>query len=125
MSASQTFSVTVSSSTPPPNALTITPATPGNPSVLAPETEGTALTPAVIATISGGVPPYNYNFSGQPDGITFSEAPSADGVAGDADVSIAGTPALGDAASSPYTITMNVTDSSTQAQSALLKFRKL
>jgi len=115
-SVTGTYTVAVTAATPPPPALAITPASGALPG----ETEGQPVS-GVVATVSGGVPPYNYAITGQPNGVTFSEGPSADGVAGDADVSIGGAPAVGSAAKSPYTVSIVVTDSAAPAATASLK----
>lgn len=111
---SGSYSIVVNPATTPPPALAITPASGALPA----ETEGQAVSDAVFATVSGGVPPYNYGFTGLPPGVTVNEAPSADGVAGDADLSLAGTPNVGDSANSPFTLGVTVTDSATPAASA-------
>jgi len=76
------------------------------------ETQGTPAS-GVIATVSGAVPPYNYAVSGLPagTGLSVTEAPSADGNAGDADVSLTGVPNAADAAASPISLVIVVTDS--------------
>jgi hypothetical protein len=67
----------------------------------------------VLATVSGGQPPYNYDITGVPpgSGITFNEVPSADGVTGDADIQIGGSPNAADLAATPEIVTIAVTDS--------------
>lgn len=120
-----TYSVSVAPGSTGP-ALAITPATGALPG----ETEGQAVS-GVVATVSGGVPPYNYAITGQPAGVTFTEGPSADGVAGDADISIGGAPAVGDSTggdgSGNYLVQIVVTDSApTQASARLsIPVRKL
>jgi hypothetical protein len=101
-----TYTITVA---PAVAALAINPATATEPA----ETQGVALTPAVIATVSGGVPPYTYAVSGLPSGtgLSLSEGPSADGVTGDADITLSGTPNAADVAASPITVTVVATDS--------------
>ncbi len=79
------------------------------------ETEGVAISDKV-AIVSGGVPPYNYVFAGQPDGIGFVEKDNFDGTF---TILAQGTPSVGDAAGSPYTVTVTVTDSSPATQSAV------
>ena len=108
-----TYTVAVSPATPLPNPLKITPASGSLPA----ETEGQAVS-GVVATVSGGVPPYNYQITGQPAGVTFGEVPSADGVTGDQDIVLQGAPAVGSAAGSPYTVSIVVTDSATPAATA-------
>lgn len=97
-----------------------------NPPVIVPaegalpdETEGVA-TADKVATVSGGVPPYNYKFSGQPDGVTFGEVDNGDGTFG---VVTQGTPSAGDSANSPYTITIEVTDSAPTPAKAVRSLR--
>ena len=68
-----------------------------------------------LATVSGGVPPYDYQFSGQPSGMHFDEKDNGDGTF---DVVTLGTPDVGADAGSPYTVVMTVTDSATPAASA-------
>ena len=113
-SVTGTYTIAVGAAT---SALAITPATATEPA----ETVGTAVAPTVIATVSGGVPPYNYAVTGLPpgSGLSVSEGPSADGVAGDADITLSGTPNAADAAASPITLTIVVNDSA--AASASLK----
>jgi hypothetical protein len=74
---------------------------------------GVAIPPTVIATVSGGVAPYTYQVSGFAPGTGYelNEGPSADGVAGDVDLTLTGTPTAADAAASPETLTVVVTDS--------------
>jgi hypothetical protein len=101
-----TYTITVAPST--TSTLAISPSS-GTES----ETQGVPVSPTVIATVSGGVPPYEYQISGLPagTGLSLQEVPSADGVAGDADVQLSGTPNAADAAASPITLTIVVTDS--------------
>jgi hypothetical protein len=110
-----TYTISVMPSTPTPSPLTITPSSGALPA----EIEGQT-TSGVVATVSGGVPPYNYTITGQPSGVTFSEGPSADGVAGDADISIGGAPVVGSSSQSPFTVTITVNDSASPTQSAQL-----
>jgi hypothetical protein len=117
-----TFTVSVAPAIgpPPPPALAINPASGSLPG----EVEGTAIAAGVVATVSGGVPPYSYTITGQPAGVTFSEVPSADGIAGDADVVIAGTPAAGDSTGGDgkgnYNVSIVVTDSASPAAASKL-----
>jgi hypothetical protein len=111
--------------------ITVAPGTTTNPLAITPATANeseTVGTPAsgVVATVSGGVPPYTYAVTGLPSGtgLSLSEGPSADGVAGDADVSIGGTPNAADLAASPITLGITVTDSAATPATAQLK-RKL
>src|SRR5712691_12274770 len=80
-----TFSVNVQ---PGAAALAVLPAT----GQLPDEKEGVAVAGDKVATVSGGVAPYNYVFSGQPDGMTFAEKDNGDGTF---DILIAGTPTAG------------------------------
>jgi hypothetical protein len=119
-----TVSVAPGTTTPP---LAITPAMGALPG----ETEGQAVS-GVVATISGGVPPYaDAVISGQPAGVTFTQGPSADGVDGDEDITIGGTPAAGDSTGGDgagnYRVSISVTDSATPPAQAKLtaKVRKL
>jgi hypothetical protein len=98
-------------------SLVINPATSGsglaftpNSNLLA-ETEGVADTGQVLGTVSGGTGPYTFSVTGVPNGMALAQQPSGDGVAGDVDVVISGTPDVGDAATSPDTITLTITDS--------------
>ena len=108
--ATASFTVTVKAGA--VNPPVIVPAT-GN---LPDEQEGVAVTGDKLATVSGGVPPYNYQFSGQPEGMAFAEKDNGDG---SFDLLIKGTPNAGDAAGSPYTINVVVTDSASPSQSAV------
>jgi hypothetical protein len=106
-SVTGTYTITVAGGTTPPNPLAISPATANEPG----ETVGTPVS-NLVATVSGGVPPYTYVVSGLPagTGLSLSEAPSADGVSGDADVTLSGTPNAADAAASPITLSITATD---------------
>lgn len=96
--------------------LVVNPATTGNPLAfvvnpnLQPETEGVDDAGQVLGTVSGGTAPYTFNATGVPSGDTLSQQPSADGNPGDVDVIVSGTPAAGDAAGSPYSIVLTITD---------------
>ena len=92
-------------STPPPNALTITPSS----GTLVPETEGVNDPGQEVCEVTGGTPPYTFSATGVPAGMSLSQAPDADGVG--VDVELSGTPTVGDATSSPYTLALSVTDS--------------
>ena len=115
--ATATFTVTVKASTA-PGVITITPAT-GN---LPDETEGVATTDqvAIVSVDKNVVLPLNYNFTGQPAGVTFSETDNGDGTF---TIKTAGTPSAGDAAGSPYTINLTVTDSAPTAAKASANVR--
>ena len=80
-------------------------------------TEGQPLSEPVC-TVSGGVQPYSYVFSGQPEDLTFEETTNADG---SVTITTAGTPAVGDAGD--YDIALTVTDSSTPPATASIKRR--
>lgn len=105
-SVTGTYTITVGAAT---STLAITPATATEPA----ETVGTAVAPTVIATVSGGTPPYTFAVTGLPtgSGLSLSEAPSADGNAGDSDITLSGTPNAADAAASPITLSITATDS--------------
>ena len=111
-----TFTVAVAPASGPTNPLVISPPS----GTLPGETEGQPAS-GVVGTVSGGTPPYTYSVTGLPPGVTLNEGPSADGVAGDADISLAGAPNVGDAANSPYSIAITVTDSASSPASATLK----
>lgn len=99
------FSVTVVPATPPPPPpppLVLTPATGTLPS----EQEGVDVGNVLMTTVSGGVSPYTYQFSGLPAGVTAIEVANPDGSFG---IQLAGSPAAGDAGN--YSITVIVTDS--------------
>jgi len=113
------FTIVVVASTPPPNPLAITPSSGALPA----EVEGQPVPAAPFATVSGGLPPYSYAITGLPAGVTATESPSADGVAGDVDLALTGAPNAGDAAGSPYTVAVVVTDSATPASTASLRRR--
>ena len=94
------FSLVVNAAAPSP--LTLTPSS----GTLPPATENVSYDSDVLE-ISGGVAPYNLsNPAGVPAGLALSIF--TDGVT----VILSGTPTVGDAASSPYSITFTVTDSS-------------
>jgi hypothetical protein len=90
-------------------ALAITPATGSE----GPFPVGTPITALVIATVSGGLAPYQFAVDGLASGTGYelNEGPSADGVAGDVDITLSGTPTAADATASPDTVTITVTDS--------------
>jgi len=119
-SVTGTYTITTGPGLPPPNPLAITPATGSD----GPNPVGTAITPFTLATVSGGTGPYTYAVSGLPAGTGYvlNEQASADGVAGDQDIIVSGTPTAADATASPITLVVVVTDSA--AASATLK-RKL
>jgi hypothetical protein len=104
-SVTGTYTITVAPST--ASTLAINP-----PNGSESETVGTAAS-GVVATVSGGTPPYTYAVTGLPagTGLSLVENPSADGNAGDADVSLTGTPNAADAAASPISLVIVVTDS--------------
>jgi hypothetical protein len=126
MGATVTGTYAISTGPATTSTLAITPATGAE----GPFPQGVAVPPTVLATVSGGTPPYNYAISDSAGlwpastGYTLTEAPSADGVTGDADITLAGTPNAADAAATPDEFTIVVTDSSTPPASASLK-RKL
>lgn len=99
------FSLVVNAATPPPNPLTITPAS----GALAPETEGVADPGTVIANVKGGTAPYTFAATGVPSGMDLKQQSNADGKT--VDVVLEGAPAVGDAAGSPYALVITVTDS--------------
>lgn len=109
-----------------PFTIIVNPAQVANPIVFTPasgslpaETEGVADAGDFVTTVSGGTPPYTYsNIAGLPPGMNLNEAASANGVAGDVDITISGTPTVGDASGSPYSLTFTVTDSATPAATA-------
>jgi hypothetical protein len=105
---SGSFSVKVSAAAPPPAQLAITPSS----GALPDETEGVAIVSDAVAKVTGGVPPYTYSVTGLPAGVNAVETVNADG---SADVTLSGTPSPGDAALSPYTVSVVVTDSATAA----------
>jgi hypothetical protein len=121
-----TYAISTGPGTTPPSTLAITPATGAE----GPFPQGAAVPPTVLATVSGGTPPYSYAITDsaslfpQSTGYTLTEVPSADGITGDADITLGGTPNAADGTASPDTFTIVVTDSSTPAQSATFK-RKL
>jgi hypothetical protein len=88
---------------------------------LQPETEGVNDPGQVLGTVSGGTAPYTFSATGVPSGDTLSQQPSADGKPGDVDVVISGTPATGDAAGSPYTIALTITDAAGATATAAMK----
>jgi hypothetical protein len=119
--ATQEFTLVVTAGAPPPpNPPVITPANADD--SIAPEQEGVAVIGGPVATVTGGVPPYTYDFAGQPAGMSFNETTNPDG---SASVTISGTPAPGSAAGSPYTIDMTVTDSAGAVATTKLSARKI
>jgi hypothetical protein len=108
-----TFSLVVAPGTT-PNPLALTPAS----GALPQETEGVAVTADAVATVSGGTPPYNYTFTGLPAGISANETPNPDGSVA---ITLAGTPAVGASAQSPYTVIVTVNDSATPSATASIK----
>lgn len=117
-SVTGTYSITVNPGTT-QNPLTITPAS----ATLVNETEGVADSGQLVATVNGGTRPYNYNVTGIPPGMSMTAVASADGKGGD-DLMLSGAPNVGDAASSPFTITVDVSDSSAPAQTARAQTRR-
>lgn len=104
-------------------SLVVNPATTQNPLVMTPssdaliaETEGVNDPGQKIAEVSGGTPPYTFSATGVPDGMDLTQQPDADGTG--ADVMLEGTPTVGDAAQSPFTIAITATDSATPAAQA-------
>jgi hypothetical protein len=81
-----------------------------NPNVSS-DTEGVADPGQIVAKVTGGTAPYNFSATGLPNGLNLAQQPDADGVS--VDVVMSGTPAVGDATLSPYTIAITVTDSAT------------
>lgn len=88
---------------------------------LQPETEGVDDAGQVLGTMSGGQPPYTFTATGIPSGDSLAQQPSANGVAGDVDVIISGTPSTGDAAESPFNIVLSITDSAGATAQANVK----
>lgn len=101
------FSLNVKIVTPPPPVLALVPSS----GALPDETEGVAVSDKV-AVVSGGTPPYSYDIAGLPAGVSAVENDNGDG---SFTVALAGTPDAGDAADSPYTVSVTVTDSATAA----------
>lgn len=86
------------------------------------ETEGisTADVVAKVSVDANVILPLQYNFSGQPDGVTFQESDNGDGTF---TVETAGAPAAGTAGD--YTITMVVSDSGAATKPGKAKVRVL
>jgi len=101
------FSVNVKAPIQPPPPLTEVP----NSGPLPDETEGVTVSDKV-AVVSGGTPPYTYDITGLPAGVTAVENDNGDGTF---TVALSGAPAAGSAAGSPYTVAVTVTDSATAA----------
>jgi hypothetical protein len=101
------FSVNVKAATPPPNPLTLNPTS----GALPDEIEGVAVSD-VVAVVSGGTPPYTYDITGLPAGVSAVENDNGDG---SFTVALSGSPNTGDAAGSPYTVAVAVTDSAAAA----------
>jgi hypothetical protein len=118
------FTVTVAPATT-ETPLTVTPLT----GTLPGETEGLADAGDLVATVTGGTPPYTLsNPTGLPDGMTLNEGPSADGSPTDVDVTISGTPSAGDSTGGDgagnYEVGFDVTDSATPAAKFKAKVKK-
>jgi hypothetical protein len=79
-----------------------------NPDLVA-DTEGVADSGQILGEVTGGTAPYTFAAAGVPAGMTLAQEPDADGTG--TDVVISGTPTVGDAASSPYSIVLTITDS--------------
>lgn len=117
------FSVQVTAGTPPPpNPPTIVPSTGALPS----EVEGVAVDSTPFAHVSGGVPPYTFQVAGLPAGVNANETVNADG---SSDISLSGTPAIGDATGGDgagnYAVVIAVNDSAPVAAAAATAKRVL
>lgn len=101
------FTVNVKAATPPPNPPVLTPSS----GALPQEIEGVPVSDTV-AVVSGGTPPYNYDISGLPSGVSAVENDNGDGTA---TVALTGAPDTGDAiggdGAGNYTVSITVTDS--------------
>ncbi len=102
-----TFTLVVNAAITPPPPLTINPSS----GTLAPETEDVNDPGQTVANVSGGILPYTFAATGVPDGMDLKQQPGADGKS--VDVILEGTPTAGDAANSPFTLAITVTDSAT------------
>ncbi|WP_123043741.1 glycoside hydrolase family 3 C-terminal domain-containing protein [Cohnella candidum] len=80
------------------NVLTIV--SPSSDALLTPGTAGSAYEQQLQLAAAGGTEPYAWSVTGLPEGLSFDSASNK----------IAGTPAAGTDASSPYTVTITVTD---------------
>lgn len=101
-------------------ALQIVDATPDG--VLVPATEGVEVDQP-LCKVQGGTGPYDYEFDGQPEGVSFLENSNADG---SVTIMVTGTPQVGDAAAMPpggYEIALTVTDSAVPAATASTRRR--
>lgn len=108
---SKNFAVGVKSNAPPPP-----PPPPGgplridsvSPDGVAPGETETIQANDLIGIVRGGMLPYTINATGLPPGVSLLKSQAGDGSVG---VSLSGKPSAGDGASSPYAITLTVTDS--------------
>lgn len=118
--ATATFNVNVKTPEQGGGVITITPSS----AQLPDETEGqqTSDQVAVVSVDGGVVLPLNYNFAGAPDGVSFSETDNGDGTF---TIKTQGAPTAGDAAGSPYTIMLTVTDSAPLAARSASRVRVL
>jgi hypothetical protein len=103
----------------------VNPATTGGTLLFTPNTELTADTEGVLDSgqilgeVTGGTAPYTFTATGVPLGMTLAQEPDADGVG--VDVVISGTPTVGDAAQSPYSIVLTITDNAGATTQTTLK----
>ena len=97
------------------NQLTLTPSS----GTLNPETEGVNDPGQLVCEVTGGTQPYTFQATGVPNGLSLAQAPAPDGVG--VDVILSGTPVVGDATGSPYTIALTVTDSAGNSVSQAMR----